>query len=1312
MNREPATPTASELVATDESTRRELRRVVRSVRRRWRPRTALRGLAITAGVALVVVLGSALLLDQFLYTERAVTLLRWFSWIFVGLVALRTIVLPQLQRAPDRRVALYIEEHEPSLQTALLSAVELDSRAGGSRERSSELELNLLTDAIRRCERVDYAQGIERGALRRLSGALAGVTGAALLAILLSPAFLQHGAMLLLMPWKALAADNPYVVEVDPGTIEVAKGADVLITARLVGFDATRVTLRLREGDGEWQSFEMGAGEQGSAMTERGIEVFGVADDVSDRELLLLDMRTDSEYFVEAGGIRSPVHRLTVVELPYVERIDLLYDFPAYTGLPDQAIRDGGDVAALRGTEVTVSVATTVEVAGGRLKLDDGRVIELVAIAAAAAESAATTEEAAPTDLVSGAEERAATWSAAFDVDRRGFYSVELDDLRGRAHRASPDYAIEPLQDQPPVLRVRRPGRDLKVNKIEEVFVEAEAVDDYGVASLDLRYSVNGGEEQSVALVQGEPREKVSAGHTFFLEEIELQDGDFVSYYFEAEDATGGSGRAAASDIYFLEIRPFGQEYRRAEGGGGMQGGGGTDTALSARQREIVAATFRLMRDRESLDAKEFSESVATVALSQERLLEQAGTLIARMQNRVTLSQDEDFATIIAHLERSLPEMREAIRLLHEEKPATAIGPEQRAMTHLQRAESTFRDVRVSFDPGGGGGGEQSQLSEDLADLFELELDKLRNQYEVVQRGQNEQSARELDEVEQRLKELARRQQQELERKRREAGQRTQQGGGGRQEQMIEETEELARRLERLAREQSRPELRQTAQQLREAIDQMQRSSAGGSGREGNRSGMQALESLEQARRLLEKNRETRVDEEMQELGERSQRLRDLQQRISQQVGRMAEEERRAGGRGGQGREGEPRADGRPEADPAEQRQELERLLERKDQLQSEITSLEEQLDRMARQARSETPDVARNLQQAANSIRKNQLKEKVRYSKGVVREREAEIAEAFEREIESNLEELLGELDQAQGAMNEAQAGDSEDMLAQARDLVENLQSLEGRLRDRLEDGGERRDGTGERSESGESGEPRSGEAGERGEGEQGDGEQGDGERGDSQRPGDRPGAEGAEGEQGTDAGQGRRGTGERPGQNGSPGQQAGETAGESRDGSESGGGEGASRRLGQRAGERADFGDGRGVSSRIGLNEQAQFQPGIFGAEELRQMGRELRERLRDAETLREDLREADLETADLDDVLRQMRELDIRQLVGDPLALQALRDAVVEGLRQFEFRLWRDLERDQRQVLAPDSERVPAGYEGSVEEYFRSLARSDGR
>ncbi len=86
-------------------------------------------------------------------------------------------------------------------------------------------------------------------------------------------------------------------------------------------------------------------------------------------------------------------------------------------------------------------------------------------------------------------------------VDQDGYYHIELTGREGKPASGSPQYSIQVLEDMPPIVSFNKPGRDTRVSPIQEVFVEAKAEDDYGIAKLELIYSVNGGAEKTISLV-------------------------------------------------------------------------------------------------------------------------------------------------------------------------------------------------------------------------------------------------------------------------------------------------------------------------------------------------------------------------------------------------------------------------------------------------------------------------------------------------------------------------------------------------------------------------------------------------------------------------------------------------------------------------------------------------------------------------------------------------------------------------------------------------------------------------------------------
>ncbi|HLE21421.1 MAG TPA: hypothetical protein VJB88_09925, partial [Vicinamibacteria bacterium] len=104
-----------------------LLRVIRHVRNRWRLRQTLRGAAIVLAACIAALAISAFGMDQFRYSAWSVWMFRAFTYL--GLIALivRFIIVPLRKRVSDEQVALYIEEHDPSLQAAVVSAVEVGS---------------------------------------------------------------------------------------------------------------------------------------------------------------------------------------------------------------------------------------------------------------------------------------------------------------------------------------------------------------------------------------------------------------------------------------------------------------------------------------------------------------------------------------------------------------------------------------------------------------------------------------------------------------------------------------------------------------------------------------------------------------------------------------------------------------------------------------------------------------------------------------------------------------------------------------------------------------------------------------------------------------------------------------------------------------------------------------------------------------------------------------------------------------------------------------------------------------------------------
>src|SRR5260370_42107493 len=92
-------------------------------------------------------------------------------------------------------------------------------------------------------------------------------------------------------------------------------------------------------------------------------------------------------------------------------------------------------------------------------------------------------------------------------------------------------------------------------------------------------------------------------------------------------------------------------------------------------------------------------------------------------------------------LKQAAREMEGAPPPLRKEIGTDALPPEQRALQKLLAADAIFREVQVAFgNQSGQGSSSGERQSQELAGLFELELDKMKNQYETVQREQRQQA--------------------------------------------------------------------------------------------------------------------------------------------------------------------------------------------------------------------------------------------------------------------------------------------------------------------------------------------------------------------------------------------------------------------------------------------------------------------------------------------------------------------------------------------------------------------------------------------
>src|SRR5688572_32236960 len=218
--------------------------IIAHVRNRWRMKLVLRGAVSLLAVVLGLFVLAAFGLETLRFTSTSVIVARVALPLAFIAAVLWFVVRPLRRKVTDEQVALYLEEHEPSLQATLLSAVET-SRNGVTAE-SEALVRKVVEQAIEACVRMDAARRADRAPLQKWAMGLGGLAVAAVLVVLVGPAFLRHAASALLLVSRSIEAAVPYRLEVAPGDATVPKGADQVVKAKLHGFNSEEVVLMAR----------------------------------------------------------------------------------------------------------------------------------------------------------------------------------------------------------------------------------------------------------------------------------------------------------------------------------------------------------------------------------------------------------------------------------------------------------------------------------------------------------------------------------------------------------------------------------------------------------------------------------------------------------------------------------------------------------------------------------------------------------------------------------------------------------------------------------------------------------------------------------------------------------------------------------------------------------------------------------------------------------------------------------------------------------------------------------------------------------
>ena len=993
------------------SARDELNSYIGRIERRLRLGAAVRGAAILACAALVSTVLLVLAANAFAFASWSVISARFLLLCALVYAAAFALALP-LIRLNRRRAAAKAETIFPEFKQRLVTFAERDA--------AREPFLELLAADTLKLSRPSEPNRLFTNRALLASCALGGVALAVLVwLIVAAPGFVGYGAALL---WRGTGAGLApfYNIKVYPGDASVRRNTDELVSAQTIGFEPSQVRLFARYSSAsKWNELPMLPQPGGSGF-----------------QFTFAGLPEGVEYYVEAGSVHSRHYTIRVVDLPAVKQIRVTYRYPSWTGMKSSTDPHGGDLRAIEGTTANLEVRTDRPLNNGVLILDSGQQIQL-----------------------SGGQSN--LYTGAITMQKDGSYHIAALD-QGRPVRLSEDFFIEANKANLPDVAIARPARDYRASPIEEVTIGVQAKDQFGLSKMDLHYSVNGGAEQTVDLLQQKGAKQADGSTTIALENLKLVPGDIVSYYATAKDARTDSH----TDMYFVQVDPFEREFSQSQqaGGGGGGGMGGGQNDISEREKEIIAETWKQQGEKNRAQAA--AETGKFLSEVQSKLRDQAIALAGRLGLRDLNQQNQTFSSFQNDMSAAAQAMNPAAESLRKLDWQKALPNEQKALQHLLQAEATFRQIQVAFgnNAGGAGGGGAGR---DLASLFDLELDTQKNQYETAQTANSSASSRQqaIDDALRKLDALARRQQ-DLVNQQRTNGQSFEQRW---QEEMLRRNvQELQQQLQQLAQNQQGQNGSSSGQSGQSAQGQSQGQSAqgqqGAQGQRGSQSQQssdpriqRALDSLREATDAL--NRAGSQQQSAADARRAADRLRDATEalgalqsqqdagRIGQmasQADQMANEQQQQSDRLRQLLQQSGRGEGNSEEGEQGLWRQAQQLAQERQRLADGVAQLQQQMRSAARQMAGGQHAAASKLRDALGNLDQSDLETRLQRSADWLRRGYAPDPNS-EPQIATDLRRLADGIRAAQQALGPEQAPNqgSESAIDNVERLRDQMQSL-----------------------------------------------------------------------------------------------------------------------------------------------------------------------------------------------------------------------------------------------------------------------------
>jgi hypothetical protein len=641
---------------------------------------ALQGL-LSAALFLIAALLVAVILEELFYLPPlGRTILVWAIVLITAGLLLWRAGIPLLRRAgmvraeSDEATAARVGRSFPSINDRLVDILQLyRERAAAAQTGAPLYSVELIDASFKDLQRdagpLDFTSIVSPAGSRRLTRLLGIAAGVAILLFVLFPAPFFGSAYRLWNYTQVFAAPLPFRLVVLPGDTEVVKGENVTIVVRVEGESQHQVVLTSRpEGQTTDDEHLLEASASGEFRYEFNA------------------LKSTTHYAARSGDVRSDEYVLTVTDRPVVRLLRLALAFPSYTGLPGRELDDNaGDVTALKGTRISISVEANKDLAEAVVVFSDSARLAMAV--------------------------RGARASATSVLMKERTYHLLLKDSDAVVNAEPIEYSLRTVPDAPPTVSILIPGMNLDITETSTLPLLVRITDDYGFSRLRLAYKhVHSRYEQPAAefttvpipLPQGIGTEG-NVAYTWALDGLHLAPEDVVGYYVEVFDNDNISGpKSAVSEVFTLRLPSLDEIFADVDKGHEASLETMKEVQKTAEQsrKDLEDLQRELIKNRQKMDwqdQKKAEELVKKYTEMQQKMNEVKQTvdkMVEQMQKNQILSPEtmqkyQELQQLMQ--EMNSPEFAEAMKKLQQSMQQMNPEALKQAMQQFSFSEENFR---------------------------------------------------------------------------------------------------------------------------------------------------------------------------------------------------------------------------------------------------------------------------------------------------------------------------------------------------------------------------------------------------------------------------------------------------------------------------------------------------------------------------------------------------------------------------------------------------------------------------------------------